>query len=63
VVGPSAERERRERDIEAEGTELACEVVASGAVSLGRGARVAYAFECGDMMPQPLRETRALTGR
>ncbi|PYO96419.1 MAG: hypothetical protein DMD60_10540 [Gemmatimonadetes bacterium] len=63
MVGPSPERERRQRDVETEGTELAREVVASGAVSLGRGARVTDAFERDDMTPQPLREVRALTGR
>ncbi|PYP44002.1 MAG: hypothetical protein DMD42_08800 [Gemmatimonadetes bacterium] len=62
VVGTSPERERREGDAEAEGAQLIREVVAGGPVALGRGARVADAFECGDVTPQPFREAGALTG-
>jgi len=61
VVGTSSERERREVDAEAEGAQLVRDVVARGPVALGRGARVADAFECGDVTPQPFPEAGALT--
>jgi len=58
----SPERERREIDAEAERAQLARDVVAGGPMALGRGARVADAFERRDMTSQPFREGRALTG-
>src|SRR2546430_78629 len=51
VVRASPERERREIDAEAERAQLARDVVASGPMALGRGARVADAFERRDMTP------------
>ena len=61
VVGAAAERERGERDREAQGAQFGGDVVARGAVALGRGTRMTHAFERRDVTAQAARERRALT--
>jgi hypothetical protein len=60
VVCAAAERERGERDREAQRAQLGGDVIAGGAVALGCGVRMAHPFERGDVATQPAREDRAL---
>jgi len=61
VVRAPPKRERHEIDGESASAQLGRDVVAGRAVALRRRRRVADAFECRDLAPEPLGERGALT--